>query len=447
MKILKLKNSLSNEIENINIDSKKEVKIYLCGPTVYDDVHIGNMRPSITFDIILRVLNEIQVKVKYIQNITDIDDKIVERSKKEGESENSLSSRYTKLYLENFKNINLIIPEFHAVTSNIKSVINFVEILVKNGNGYLQGENILFDIKKNKENYGKLSKQILTKLSRENGRDLNIIEKKNENDFVLWKKTSDGINWKTKWFEGRPGWHTECVTLVDKFFNKETIDIHGGGKDLLFPHHENERIQYWAVNKKELSKIWIHFGHIKIQEEKMSKSLGNQILAKEFIKKHGGNVLRFLILNSTYNEDIQISKELIKQSKTQIKKIENVLKKISFFFICNKKYLVDYNEANDKVIELLLNNLETIKVFFILEECISFINKEIENYNNSTKEQIENKIKKLLFILKIMGFVFKVSDYSEEKFKLINNWKELVSKKNFEKADKLRIFLQKDSLF
>jgi cysteinyl-tRNA synthetase len=446
MRILRLRNSLSNEIENINIDPKKEIKIYLCGPTVYDDVHIGNMRPSIIFDIIIRVLNEIEVKVKYIQNITDIDDKIVERSKKEGKSEISISLKYTKIYLENFENINLITPEFQAVTLNIKSVIDFVEILVKNGNGYLQGENILFDIKKNKENYGKLSNQILTKLSRENGRDLSIIEKKDEKDFVLWKKTSDGINWKTKWFKGRPGWHTECVTLVDKFFNKETIDIHGGGKDLLFPHHENERIQYWAVNKKELSKIWIHFGHVKIQEEKMSKSLGNQISTKEFIKKHGGNVLRFLILNSNYNEDIQVSKELIKQSKTQIKKIENVLKKIGFFFIYNKKKLVDYDEINNEVIELLLNNLETIKVFFILEEYISFINKEIENYNDSKKEQIENKIKKLIFILKIMGFDFKINYYSEKKFKLISDWKELISKKEFKKADKLRAFLQKKFL-
>jgi cysteinyl-tRNA synthetase len=449
MKILKLRNSLTNKIDFVELDNNKEISMYLCGPTVYDHVHIGNMRPSLIFDIIARLLKEENVNFKYIQNITDIDDKIIEKAKIEEKTEESITSLYTNSYLDNFKKFNLIKPEFKSVTSNIKEIIKFIEKMIENKDAYILEENLLFNVKKNEKEYGKLSKQILEKLSKEDGRKVNKFKKKDEKDFVLWKKTSEGINWETPWFKGRPGWHTECVTLIDKFFQKKTIDIHGGGKDLLFPHHENERIQYWAVNKRELSKIWIHFGHVNSKEEKMSKSLGNFITAKSFMEKYGSNVLKVFLLNSKYNEDIEINEKIIEQSISQVKKIENIIKKISFFLYSNelkKEDLKDY-EKKEEIIEILLNNLETTKVFFILEDCISSINKEIDKKEDLKKEYLNKKINDFFFILDIIGLEFASTKYNENIIKIIESWKCLIKAKNFKESDKLRAILQDKMIF
>ncbi|WNE41356.1 MAG: Cysteine--tRNA ligase [Mycoplasmataceae bacterium] len=449
MKILKLKNSLTNEIDSIELKHEDKFNMYLCGPTVYDNVHIGNMRPSLIFDIIARLLKEIKVDFKYVQNITDVDDKIIEKALKENKSEKIITKTYTNSYLENFEKLNLIKPEFESVTDNMKEIINFIEKLIENENAYILENNVLFNIKKNENEYGKLSKQILKKLSKEEGRNVNIFEKKDEKDFVLWKNTKEGVNWDTPWFKGRPGWHTECVTLIDTFFQKKTIDIHGGGKDLLFPHHENERIQYFAINKKELSKVWIHFGHVNSKEEKMSKSLGNFITAKDFIEKHGPNTLKIFLLNSRYNEDIEINEKIIEQSKSQIKKIENVLKKINLFFYFNKlktSNLKNY-EKKEEVIEILLNNLEITKVIFILEETISFINREIEKNNNEIDiEILKIKINDFLFILKILGFDFNIKEFESETIKLIESWKHFIKERKFEKSDEVRKLLQEKKI-
>lgn len=448
MKILKLKNSLTNEINSIELNQKKELKMYLCGPTVYDHVHIGNMRPSIMFDIIIRLLEKENVTYRYIQNITDIDDKIIKKAENEGKNEENISLYYKNSYLENFKNLNLKLPtKFPTVTSSIKDIINLIENLIKSENAYVLGNNILFNIEKNSNEYGKLSKQNLENLSWEEGRKINKTEKKNEKDFVLWKKTEEGINWETPWFKGRPGWHTECTTLIEKYFSKETIDIHAGGKDLIFPHHENERIQFLALNKKELSKIWIHFGHVTMKNEKMSKSLGNFLSAKEFIEKYGANVLRHLILNSKYKEDIEIDESIIKQSTSQIRKIENVLKKVNLFLHFNdlkidslKKY-----ERKEEILDSLLNNLETTKTLFIFEETITFINKEIDK-KIKNEEKLNKKINDLFLIIDLMGFNFNLKKYDQEIIEKIETWKKMIEEKEFKKADEIRKFLQEKEI-
>jgi cysteinyl-tRNA synthetase len=447
MKILKLKNSLTNKVDLIELNQQRELKMYLCGPTVYDHVHIGNMRPSIILDIIVRLLEEEKIKFKYIQNITDIDDKIINKSEIEGKNEEEISSYYKNSYLENFKNLNLKLPtNFPTVTSSIKEIIKLVENLVKSEDAYILGDNVLFNIEKNIKEYGELSKQDLEKLSREEGRKVNKSEKINEKDFVLWKKTLKGINWETPWFRGRPGWHTECAALIEKFFSKETIDIHAGGKDLIFPHHENERIQFLSLNKKELSKIWIHFGHVTMKNEKMSKSLGNYLTAKEFIEKYGANVLRHLILNSRYKDDIEIDESIINQSISQIKKIENILKKINLFLYSNNLKIEDLKnwERKEEIINSLLNDIETTKTLFILEESIYFINKEIDK--DSNKEKLKRKINDLFLILNLMGFNFKFEKYSKETINEIEEWKKMIEIKNFEKADEIRKILQEKQI-
>lgn len=448
MQALKLKDSLTNKLVEVPGNLAHEVKLYLCGPTVYDHTHIGNMRPSVVFDLIVRVLNEINLTVNYIQNITDIDDKIIERSAKEVCSEEALSLKYTASYLANFKALNLLMPTFQPVTANITSIVSFVEQMIENDNAYLQGTNVMFDIGKQSKEYGKLSKQLITKLSRKNARKLNLVDKRNEKDFVLWKGTTEGKRWKLNnpALEGRPGWHTECATLINKFFGGETIDLHGGGKDLLFPHHENERIQYWAVNERELSKTWIHFGHVNYQGIKMSKSLGNQLSTKHFIEMHGAQTLRFLLLNSNYNEDICISEALIQQAKSQVRKIENVLKKLSFFLVTKERSAASYSTRNAPVLELLLNNLESVKVFFALEECVTFLNKNLEDESKDNSKQLDDKIAELVFILKVTGFNFPIVGYSHELFELVSRWRSALLSKDFQEADRLRSLLQGHNL-
>lgn len=446
MKSLKLNNSLTNSLSYIKIKKDRKMNIYLCGPTVYDEVHIGNMRPSLFFDVIVRLLREINIEIKYVQNITDIDDKIIEKAKKENRTEKEISDFYKGLYLELFEELNLVKPNFCSVTENMEEIKSFIKSMIKNKDAYLVKENILFDIRKNEEEYGKLSKQILSNLSKEKKREIEKLDKKNREDFVLWKNPHNGIKWKSLWFEGRPGWHTECATLIDKYFFKKTIDVHGGGKDLLFPHHENERIQYLAVNKKELSKVWIHFGHLKIKKEKMSKSLGNFIKAKEFIKNYGPNVLKVLILNSKYNEDIEVSNNVIKQSEAQTRKISNILKKINLFLYLNKvkkNELKNYDNKK-KVIDFLLNNLETTKVFYVLNETITIINKEIDKRDFQNKEMLKKKINDLFFILEVIGLDFSFNEYDKETIELIDLWVFYSKKKrDFIQADKIRNLLQK----
>lgn len=432
---IKLFNTLGKKKVSIKIYRNKIFRIYLCGPTVYDNIHVGNLRSIIIFDVINRLLLNLKIKVNYVQNITDVDDKIIAKSILKKTSEKKISQFYTKSYFKILKKYNIIKPNNSPLVTNyINKIKKLITILIKRKLAYNFKDEIYFKIKKNSD-YGKISGQNLNNL-RTGLREINKT-KKNEYDFVLWKKTNKGINWESPWGKGRPGWHTECVSMINENFNNKTIEIHGGGSDLIFPHHENERIQNLSLKKKELSKIWFHVAHIKVNKKKMSKSENNFISAEDFEKKYGSNALRFIIFNTKYNKVINLNENLIKQSIDYIKKLENAVKKIRFYLYENKiKMLIKKNKKIREIINFLLNDLNILKVLFYMEGFITLINKKI------LKDNIKEEINNLFFIFKILGFNFIISDYSSEEKMLIKNWKKLRKNFNYLEADKIRKILE-----
>ena len=421
------------------------VNIYLCGPTVYDHIHLGNLRPVIVFDVLYRLLLFLKVRVNYVQNITDIDDKIIARANKEKKTEKEISDHYAKAYLTNLDRYNILFPSaLPRVTNYIPEIRDFIFSLYKKKAAYQQKNEVLFRVGINKD-YGELSKQNLEKLKPDT-REIVKVCKENNLDFVLWKKTEFGINWNSEWGFGRPGWHTECAVFIDKLFRSQTIDIHGGGNDLLFPHHENERIQYLIKNNRELSKVWLHIAHIHWKKEKMSKSLGNVILAKHFAKIYDVNAFRYLVLNSHYNQVINFSEELIQQAKDYIQKIKNLKKKLVFCLYLEKLKLKNFVTVRSKeVIKNLLDNLNTIKVFYLLEEVITFLNKSIDQKKTSS-QVFQETVSDFFFILDILGFKFDPLTYNLENKFLINKWQRLRKENKYSQADEIRSELQRSGI-
>ena len=436
---LQLFNSLENRITEIDLRQGQTINIYLCGPTVYDHVHIGNLRSVIVFDVLHRLLLKLGVKVNYVQNITDIDDKIIAKAQKEKKSEKKISEHYTKAYFVNLVRYNILFPTYSPrVTNYITEIQDFINHLLKKGTAYQKNGEVFFRIEENNE-YGKLSGQDLKKL-KGNFRETNLTNKEDNKDFVLWKKTEVGITWDSPWGKGRPGWHTECVVLIQKFFNGKEIDIHGGGNDLLFPHHENERIQYLAHNNSEVSNIWLHIAHINWKAEKMSKSIGNVISAKYFYQKYGTNVFRYLVLNTHHNQVINFGEGLIQQAIDYVQKIENLLKRLNLYLYLNQ-ISIKKKEKDEEVIWCLLNNLNTTKAFFFLEETITFLNKSIDK--RKIDEILCKKISNFYFILDILGFNFVLPNYNFGVKLLIREWQELQRNNKYLEADKIRNKLQK----
>ena len=289
--------------------------IYVCGPTVYNTPHIGNMRPTITFDFYVRANKYLGNDINYIHNITDIDDKIIKRARELEMTEQELASMYTSEYNELLLNFNIVSPtHMPKVSEHIKEIISYIEKLIQNGNAYESNGSVYFDVTSDAK-YGSLS-----------NRDTDLgefEEKRNKSDFAVWKKTTEGLSFESPWSNGRPGWHTECALFVDKFNDGKSLDIHGGGIDLLFPHHENEATQFRSLNGVEIAKEWKRLGKVLVNNEKMSKSLMNDYKADEWIENVGADVLRLIFLTSSPTGHININEQLIGQNVKQIEKIKN----------------------------------------------------------------------------------------------------------------------------
>ena len=436
--VLKIFNS--KRIDDLKLISGSTINLYLCGPTVYDHVHIGNLRSVIVFDVIHRILLHLGCRVNYVHNLTDVDDKIIQKAQKNKTSEGEITKYYIEAYLQNLTDYNILSPtSTPRATDYIALMQDFVRILLQKKVAYQQGENILFRLD-NQFQYGQISKQKIDRL-RGGVRQIVQVEKDNPKDFVLWKNTQQGVNWSSPWGEGRPGWHTECAVFIHQLFQAKTIDIHGGGIDLIFPHHENERIQYLAVNKKELSKIWLHVGHLHWKEEKMSKSLKNTLLAKDFFSKYGANVLRYLFLNSHYNQTINLDQQLIQQGLDYIQKIKNFLKRLRFYMFIKKLNLIEEEiKAKDEIIQNLLNNLNTIKILYFLDQITQSLNKMIDQGKQNKDFLIS--VNDFYFILDILGFKFSLPSYNLETQKLIKKWEGLKKNQQYSEADKIRSQLQ-----
>ncbi|WP_226704415.1 cysteine--tRNA ligase [Microbulbifer elongatus] len=310
---LKLYNTFSGEKEVFKPIQEDRVRMYVCGPTVYNRVHIGNARPAVVFDTLYRVLKSLYSDVVYARNITDIDDKIMKAARDNGEEIGVLSARFAQAYFEDMQALNTLQPDVTPyATEHLPEMIAMIERLVEKGNAYAAEGHVLFAVQ-TMDDYGKLSKRSLDDMLA--GARVEVAPyKKYAGDFVLWKPSSeDEPGWDSPWGRGRPGWHLECSAMIKKHLG-DTIDIHGGGRDLTFPHHENERAQSCCANGVDFVRYWMHNGYVNIDGEKMSKSLGNFRMVNDLLKQYPGEVLRFALLSAHYRSELNFSADLLDQA-------------------------------------------------------------------------------------------------------------------------------------
>ncbi|MCR8613360.1 MAG: cysteine--tRNA ligase [Mycoplasma sp.] len=400
--------------------------IYLCGPTVYDDVHIGNIRPLVILDIYLNSLKYKKEEFTYIQNITDIDDKIIDRAKKENVTEEEITNKYTNRFIDVIEKLKIMKPNhMPTVVKNIDYIIDYIDRLVKNNNAYEINGNVYFDTK-SIDGYGKLAN--INEI--EQTTTVDATDKKNENDFALWKKTDLGIKWDSPWGKGRPGWHTECSAFIDKYANHKSIDLHVGGIDLKFPHHVNEDAQYVGANGVHIAKEWFHIGHLNFENQKMSKSLGNIKKAKDIIAEYGSNFIKLLFFNSSPTAPLDLNAEIIKTIKLEEKKLNDLIKKIKLFLLSTDQEMKD--EIDLSLFVENINNFNFSNARKNLNDAISLFNK-----NNNLKNA-----KEIIEMMKIIGFDFELNINQELK-QLYKKWNELKKSKNWDEADKIRDILLK----
>lgn len=432
---IKFYNTLSNSIEVFKPLKDGEVSIYCCGPTVYNDPHIGNMRPVVIFDTLVRFLTYVGYKVKYVSNYTDVDDKIINKAIKENVSELEIANRYIESYRSCLDALNCLKAyQNPRVTEYMPYIIKYIENLVDRKAAYVVDGDVFFDVS-SVPNYGCLSN---IKLS-----DLNVGQriatndkKKNPYDFALWKDTDLGIKWHSPWGDGRPGWHTECCVMIDTIFGGK-IDIHGGGHDLIFPHHENEIAQAEATNHNTIANYWIHNGMMNINNEKMSKSLGNVILAKDGIRKYGADTLRLLLLNCQYRSILNFTDEGVNETKLTLQKLSNVWKQLNLKIALDGGKLNGKSTMMEKFLLALADDINFPNAITELLEVIKNANIELRK-KDTNLALIEDYFYTLQDMVEILGISNKIKEFSKEDIDLYNEYLAAKSAKDFKKSDELR---------
>ena len=328
---MKIFNTLTREKQELIPLEENTVKIYACGPTVYNFIHIGNARPLCVFDVLRRYLEWRGYTVKFVQNFTDIDDKLIKKANEEGITVPEVAERYIKEFFVDSKGLNIREATIHPrATENIDAIFNIITSLIEKGYAYESQGDVYFRAKKFDE-YGKLSHQPLEDLAAGASERVDLTEiKEDPMDFCLWKSAKPGEPfWESPWGKGRPGWHIECSAMVNKYLG-DTIDIHCGGQDLIFPHHENEIAQSECANGCTFSRYWMHNGYINVDNRKMSKSLGNFFTVREVAKVYGYEPIRYLMISSQYRSPVNYSTEIIEQSQNALERIYNSIKDLDF---------------------------------------------------------------------------------------------------------------------
>lgn len=425
--MLKIYNSLSNSIEVFKPHDDKKVNMYVCGPTVYDDIHIGNGRPVVFFDVVKRYLTFRGYQVTYATNITDVDDRIIAKALASNLKETDIAKTYTDAFFEVLLKSGNMMPDYTPYATNyISHMVRYIQELIDTGYAYVKPSGVYFRVSKI-EDYGILSNQKVDELRK--GVRIELEDDKEDTvDFALWKFTKEGITYDAPWGKGRPGWHTECAVMNKELFG-DKLDIHGGGFDLKFPHHENEIAQTNAHDHHHLAKYWMHVGRLDMGHEKMSKSLGNVVKMKDLLENYDAGSYRLMLLAHHYRNPIHFSDDLINQYQKTYDKISYTVNRLLFYFATEVGKNSLYDEGLiEKFIDLMNDDFKTSGVVTLIDETIKMLNKE-------KNQKVYNA---LLMILDCLGVIPKVNPFTEEDVNTYHEWKKARDHKDFDRADSLR---------
>jgi len=434
---MKLQDTLSNhekELETTNM-----VRIYLCGVTVYDESHIGHARTIIIFDVLRRYLENKEIRVNFIQNFTDVDDKIINRAMLENQSPSQVSEKYIEHYFCDFDGLNVKrATNYPKATQHIPDIINFIQKLIEKGYAYVSKNGVYFSVSKFPD-YGKLSKKKIDEL--QSGSRIEVDEhKKDPLDFAVWKFSNAEPSWESPWGKGRPGWHIECSAMSIKYLG-ESFDIHGGGRDLIFPHHENEIAQSESFTQKEFAKIWMHVGMVTINGEKMSKSLGNIKSIKHVLDNWGPNIIRLFCLSGHYSKPIDYSEDLLKENLIKWRQAEICYYELIHTSNQNEngtitEFVDKTSKEFDDALESDFNTHLALSAFFSLVKETNRLAAE-EKLGMNDAKMIQPEFERMLEILGL-----KIPHVSpEEKLEiddLLKNRENFRKEKNFPAADQIR---------
>jgi cysteinyl-tRNA synthetase len=450
---IQIYNTLAREKQEFKPIEDGKVRMYVCGPTVYNYIHIGNARPAIVFDTVRRYLEYKGFDVDYVLNFTDVDDKIIRTANELGENVFDVSNRYIDAYLEDVSKLGVKKATHNPrVTDTMQDIISFIDSLVEKGYAYEAGGDVYFKPRAF-EGYGKLSHQSIDELR--SGARIQIGEKKDDPlDFALWKAAKEGeISWDSPWGKGRPGWHIECSAMAKKYLG-ETIDIHAGGQDLTFPHHENEIAQSEANNGQTFANYWMHNGYININNEKMSKSLGNFILTRDLLASYDPNVIRFFMLSVHYRHPINFSNELLESAKNSLERIKTSYQNLEHRKASSTNQDQQVNEWLEKIDEFKkrfeaemdddINTANAISVLFDLaKEANVYLNQD-----HTSVTVIDLFQETILSFLGVLGITFK-----EEEELLDGEIEQLIEERNtarknrdFARADEIRDLLKEKGI-
>lgn len=440
--MIKLYNSLTNKLEEFKSIKENEVMMYVCGPTVYSNIHIGNSRPVIFFDAVARFFKYLGYKVTYVSNFTDIDDKIIKRAKEEGISEKEVSEKYISEIRKTYEKLNCLPHDANPkVTENMDNIINFIDELVEKKGAYVVDGDVYFDVSKINE-YGILSGQTVENLIK--GARIEQNEKKNNPiDFTLWKETQEGLKWDSPWSKGRPGWHTECVVMINNIF-KGPIDIHGGGLDLKFPHHDNEIAQSLCAYNNKIANYWMHNGRIDFGGEKMSKSLGNVLWANDLLEKVPYQVYRLLILNVPYRQPLNYKEDLLKQATNDFEKIKRAYVGLFRELEVGKNDLGKDEITDEQLLALkenfidaMSNDFNTANAITSIFQMTKVVNNLIRNKDTDTSI-LKQTLKLFDDMLWVLGINIDLKPLSSEEKEIVLKWQKARNDKDFALADELR---------
>ncbi|MDO4465768.1 MAG: cysteine--tRNA ligase [Bacillota bacterium] len=438
---MKLYNSYSQKVEELQTIEPGKVSMYVCGPTVYNYPHIGNARPIVVFDTLKKALELQGYEVTFVSNYTDVDDKIINTAIEQNVSEKEITEKFIKAYEDVRYGLHADLPSVAPrVTETMQQIIDFIQTLIDKGAAYQVDGDVYFRIASD-PHYGELSHQNMEDLMVGARIDENS-KKENPLDFTLWKATDKGIQWDTPWSKGRPGWHTECVVMIQDVFKKPLIDIHGGGLDLKFPHHENEIAQCQACNNTRLANMWIHNGMINIDGIKMSKSLGNVRWAKDLIAQFGGNTMRWAMISTQYRSTLNLTDETISAAQKELSRIQMAFKQASVQLQLNNVAPTEEKDAAliQQFIDALNEDLNTPNAIVAVFETVKALNQTIRQ-REINLNRLNVLVTTLTSMLHVLGVEFDVVNMSEADKEMYRDWKKAVKEKDFQTADTYRATL------